>query len=341
MRRGCAQGVMRAPERLQVGMALTDTETQLADTASDTRLRHKTVHELADIGFTTLVLTPVAWMRSVDDDRVRMLDNASRSARDDRLRADVEDAKERKLHAILKPELWIEDGGRPSDVQPSDPDGWARFFESYAAFVLHYAQLAEALKVDGLVLGTGLSAASTEHPQRWTELIAKVRTLYPGKVAYAANQEKAKRIAWWDALDAIGIQLDGPLAHKNALNEDAVRAGLRRAVRELEDVAKRFEKPIWITEVGYRSVSDPFSAPHAPLTANGSHPIVDQQAQALGYKLVFEAAASTASIEALFWKGWHTEADGDTEAPYGLSARGKMAEAVLRAALSPACATSP
>jgi hypothetical protein len=50
--------------------------------------------------------------------------------------------------------------------------------------------------------------------KEWRRVIAAVRGVTSARLTYAANFDAYQRVAFWDALDAIGIQAYFPLTDK-------------------------------------------------------------------------------------------------------------------------------
>ncbi|HPH96018.1 MAG TPA: cellulase family glycosylhydrolase [Anaerolineaceae bacterium] len=71
-------------------------------------------------------------------------------------------------------------------IQPSDPEKW---WQSYEGFVMHYAQLAEAEKMEMFCVGSEMASMTygKTNQQRWKELAHKVKGIYSGKTLYHAT----------------------------------------------------------------------------------------------------------------------------------------------------------
>src|SRR5690606_38681787 len=90
---------------------------------------------------------------------------------------------------------------------------------------------------------------------------AEVRARYTGEVIYAANWSEAFAVPFWDAVDAVGVDAYFPVARRaDPTRLDLYRGWLPWRTR-LADLARRAEKPVLITELGYRSAD-----------GNGMHP---------------------------------------------------------------------
>src|SRR4029079_8696603 len=110
------------------------------------------------------------------------------------------------IRTLLKPHLWVRRGAWQGDLAMKSEADWARWFVAYEAFILHHARLAEAHHMEALAVGTELVKAS-ERTADWRRIIARVRSVYHGKLTYCANwNEEADRIAFWNDLDFIGVQ---------------------------------------------------------------------------------------------------------------------------------------
>jgi hypothetical protein len=125
-------------------------------------------------------------------------------------------------------------------------------------------QLARTSGARLVVIGTKLMSMS-RHTAQWRELVARVRAPFPGRVTFAANQlAGASKIAFWDALDYVGIDAYMPLAanNPNPTVDELVRAwtefrdetGVRHHyLDQIGALQRRTRKPVLFTELGYRS----------------------------------------------------------------------------------------
>ncbi|MEM7675554.1 MAG: hypothetical protein AAF449_06080 [Myxococcota bacterium] len=91
--------------------------------------------------------------------------------------------------------------------------------------------------------------------RKWRMLISKVRTVFSGKLTYAANFDHYQEVQFWDALDIVGINAYfelRPNLHLDDLDARLV-AGWRRVFDEIEGFRRdrRLAHPILFTELGY------------------------------------------------------------------------------------------
>ncbi len=235
----------------------------------------------------------------------------------------LREARRRGWFALLKPQIWVS-GAWPGDVDYDDPADWDKFFDRYYRWLRHYALLADMEGADGLAIGTELVQATLKYPDRWRDMIAKVRGIYRGKLTYAANWgEEFENITFMDEFDAIGLNAYYPLSGNPAATDEELLAGARAWLGEAARRTAALNKPLWLTEVGYRSVTTPWVNPHAEAGERKA----DADAQARAYRALARAAAETPQLTGVFiWK-WpsyltYTGADDSGFAPVDKPATG-------------------
>jgi len=230
------------------------------------------------------------------------------------------------MRVWLAPHLWTRGWIGDLDFGPS---GWPRFFERYRAFLLHYALLAEREGMDGLVVGHELAGASLRHPQRWRALIADVRRVYSGTLTYDANWgEELEGIAFWDALDVVGVSFYAPLAKAPTRDVAALAAGATRALRALRAVSARVKRPLLLAEVGYAPCAE---APVRPWEERNGPP--DLETQRACYEAVVQALEPCDWVAGALWWKWYSSDDRGGERDPSFTPRGKPAERVMARAL--------
>lgn len=202
---------------------------------------------------------------------------------------------DRKLHVQLKPHLWMNSGWR-SNIKLASKDEWDGWFETYRKVMLHYARMAQLTGVELFCIGTELRTSVLEQPEKWCDLIAEIRTIYSGKLTYAANWDgDYEDVQFWEELDFIGIQAYFPLTETENPDLETIKAGWNGHISGLEALSERHKKPILFTEVGYKSEA---SATIRPWEWGSSASVLyrkkSDETQLLAY-------------EALFQKLWHKE----------------------------------
>jgi len=94
-----------------------------------------------------------------------------------------------------------------SNINFDHEKDWDNWFESYRKTILHFALMAEKTKAELFCIGTELRSSVKQQPEKWKELIKEIKTIYAGKLTYAANWDcNFDTIDFWNELDYIGIQ---------------------------------------------------------------------------------------------------------------------------------------
>lgn len=293
----------------------------------------RSLDELRGLGATWVSLTPFGFMESLHSDEVRPIFDHPAGETDARVRAEIRAAHARGLAVQLKPHLWIQGGEWRARIDPGDDAAWTRWFDSYRAWLMHYAHLAAIERVEALVVGVELGSSVAQTPDRWRALIADVRRVFHGELLYAANWDAVDDVPFWDALDAIGVSFYAPLADEPGASCESMRARAGRALDRYRALSERVGRPLVLTEVGYRAASDGAVRPHEwPERAEVA---VDERAQSQALAALLSAVASRSFVRGVFLWKWFTDPDTREEGPAGFSPRGKRAEGVLRAAYAP------
>ncbi|MBC7812039.1 MAG: hypothetical protein H7175_12870, partial [Burkholderiales bacterium] len=175
------------------------------------------------------------------------------------------------------------------------------------------------------VVGTELGS-TTHRDDDWRAVIAQVRSVYAGPLTYAAlTYFEPLQIAWWDELDAIGIDAYFMVTLSKNPTPEQMRFGWGPAVTYMGWLSRRWNMPIIITEVGYMSVDGTNILP-GDWSLQGD---IDGQEQADAYRAVFESFGGHDWWQGVFW--WSLSADPAQGGPQdrGYSFHDKPAEAVL------------
>jgi hypothetical protein len=283
----------------------------------------ETIQRLKKLGVDAVSLTPFGFMRSPADDTVHLNTHSGES--DQALAAAAKQAHAAGMQVMLKPHVWIHRGDWIG-AQVITEDSWPRWFESYRAFILHYAELAQREKMDWLVIGTELSRAAVRDRARWAALIGEIRRVYKGSITYAANWNE-EGVVFWDLVDALGVQLYEPPTDKRGASLDELRAGWKKIVARLDALSARTGKKILVTELGYRATRDAHVAPSTWPESERNAPF-DGEEQARCYRAALEALMGAKWCTGVYvWK-WFTDSR-DEQGPTDFSPAGKPAEKVL------------
>ncbi|MCA9521288.1 MAG: hypothetical protein KC609_09955 [Myxococcales bacterium] len=288
--------------------------------------------ELWALGVRWISLTPFGWQPSLTSREVHLAPSHRAGENDRRIEREIRQARQLGLKVQLKPHIWVRRGAWRGAIQPAGVDGWQSWFASYRRFILHYARLAERLKVDAFVVGVEFKSSSRSQRVEWEKTIAAVRAVYRGPLTYAANWDEVATIEFWDKLDWIGVQFFPPLTTKLEPSDAELLAAVKRHLARYRRVSKRFGKPLLFTEVGYKSVHGTAIRPWDwPENLADSMRRYDARAQAQAFRAFFLGLRDVEKLAGVFvWK-WFSDVDTDEEGRLGFSPRGKIASQVIRA----------
>lgn len=281
-----------------------------------------------ELGADWISQTPFGWCPSIHDPTIRLSgERGYWGETDEGLVATARWARERGLHTLLKPHVWVHRAW-VGDIEMTSEEDWSRFFEAYEAFVLHYARLAEASGMEALAVGTELEK-TTRRTADWSRIVARVRSVYHGRLTYCANWCEADQVAFWSTLDFVGIQAYYPLRVQDPTPE-AIRAAWKPIVEQLEALHARTGKPIVFTEVGYKSLRGSLAEPWVWKTAGEE----DYALQRDAYAAMFASVWGRPWFGGAFvWK-WHPALGAPSVPPAGrerdFTPQGKPALEVIR-----------
>ncbi len=265
---------------------------------------------LKAIGVNWTAITPFGFQQSASADQIvgfaesepKELDPSMET---DDLKAEIEFAHQRGIHVALKPHIWSHDfwnGGQwHGTVQQPTPQAHARWWNSYRAMTLHYANLAEGSRADLFCIGTELVKMTTTYPEEWRTLIADVRKVYHGPLTYAAHWEREfDSIPFWDALEYIGITAYFPLNVPDTATVGQLAEAWGPHLERIGRLAKATNRPVLFMEIGYRPATGIF---REPWRYDGG--TLDYGAQQRAYEAMFRAATARPWFKGLFlWKAF-------------------------------------
>lgn len=272
-----------------------------------------------------LAATGATWVSVVVEQFQDSVDSTSifptkQTVSDAGLTSIIEQAHALHLNVALKPQVNVLTGAFRGTIGTTfTPAQWTAWFASYRTFIAHYATLAQHLGVQQFVVGTELTEASL-HAGEWKSMVSTVRSQFSGSLTYAANfDSEVQAITWWNKLNYIGVDA------YYALDTSQPDYGWAPYVAQLSALAKRWGKPILLTEIGYRSVVGATSQPwNFSLTGP-----VDTAVQAGAYAAAFEAFAHQPWFAGMYWWAWSPQIpNGPSD--NGYSPQNKPAEQQLK-----------
>lgn len=240
----------------------------------------------------------------------------------------------RKLHELkfkimLKPHLDLLEGEGKwrGEIGFDNPADWQAWFDSYTVFILHYADIANKENVELLCIGTELTNAAMTQPEHWRELIKKIREVYKGQLTYAANWDKEfKQIAFWDALDYAGVDPYFLLVTSAQPKVEELKSAWQDWLKIIEEWQKKINKPVLITEIGYKSLSGANEEPWQHSTAGE----LDLELQVNCYKALLETFWDKPWFYGAYWWYWGVNPRMGGELNRGFTPQNKPAQEVIK-----------
>jgi hypothetical protein len=217
----------------------------------------------------------------------------------------IEQAHKAGLKVMLKPHLdLIKSGCWRGEIQFCNDVDWETWFRSYGEFITHYAKLAEENGVEIFCIGVELTVPAVEKPEMWdTYVIQPVRKAFSGPITYAANwNEEYGNIAFWDKLDYAGLDAYFPLSDKDKPSIEDLRQGWKAHMEAIEAWQKKINKPVLLTEVGYKSSTGAAKAPWEHQLGRE----VDLELQKDCYTAMLEAFWDKPWFYGMYWWYWGT-----------------------------------
>ncbi len=222
----------------------------------------------------------------------------------------IAEAHKKGLRVILMPIVLLENARSGEWRGKIDPPNWDKWWEDYANFILHYAKLSAQSETEIFMVGSEL-ISTEKQADRWRNLIARVRSVFPGLISYSANWDHYRPIKWWDEVDIIGMTTYYDLTggDKPTL-EKLTRSWLSIKEDILTWHAKNFPQlPILFTEVGW---PNQVTCAQFPWNYYQSPNKPDPQAQANCFEAFFGTWISVPAVAGFIVWEWKQHPDQDT-----------------------------
>jgi len=290
---------------------------------------------IASLGSNSIELTARIWTNSATSDSV--FADPAKTESDASLLAGFQAAHAAGLSVVFKAAISSLDGTASHALAPSDAAG---FFGAYEAEIVHLATIAQEGGVQTFVIGNEMgSLTGSQYRSYWTDIISAVRQVYHGEITYAAATDEASHVSFWDDVDTIGVNTYPPLTSSqtptvqdliNAWTEVPYNPYFAQAfeykspVDFLHSLSEQYNKPVLMTEMGYRSIE---GAAISPSTLS-SNVTADPNAQADAYNAFFQVWATHGGSWLKGVELWQWDLNNQVNAT-GFSVMGKPAESVV------------
>jgi len=261
------------------------------------RMAQQSLQRIASLSANAVAIIPYTFMR---DPKVAAPIPIAQRAGQENDEASVRshyDAQQLGINTLLKPQIWLR-GSWPGEIEMDTPENWDIFFRYYTNWITHYALLAEIHQFDILCIGVEMTETGLQKPDEWRKLIRKIRAIYSGPITYGSNWgEEFEQITFWEDLDYIGVSCYYPLTKKEKISEKDLSASFSDILKILKKVQKKNQRPLLLTEIGFRNINHPWTLPHARPDGRSENP-ADQE---LAYRIVLESLQEADYITGVFW----------------------------------------
>jgi len=280
----------------------------------------QTLDELSGLGTNWIAIHPYAWISDNGALRFGESDDPGHL-----LRA-MAWARERDIQVLIIPHIgyWGTRFSWRGEIDFPDVAGWNRFYADYEGWIVRMAEIAQQGGAGLFCLGLEYDIAQ-QHESRWRALIAAVRKAYRGPLTYGAQHDKVGDIAFWDALDYIGVQAYFPLTRAVNPSEAELRRAWDARIPELRTLSRRTGKPLVFTEIGYNASARAAMAPWE-YTGGGANA---EEIRARCLAAAFDLEARFPELAGMFFWKWFPRVEGEPRENFDMRDPGPLS--LLRA----------
>ncbi len=247
------------------------------------------------------------------------------------IRTAVKRLRENGLKVCLKPIVNCSDGvwrayiGFP-ETQWGESENWKKWFDSYTAFLCHYAEIAEETGCAMFCVGCEMLGTEMKEDY-WRRTIAAVREVYRGPLVYNTNHGKELGVRWWDAVDFIGTSAYYEVGSVPGDSMENMEKAWDAHKQQLSEVSRlNGNKRIIFMEIGCRSALGCAMMPYD--FTHREFPYSEKE-QANFYESCLRSFSGEPWFAGMFWWDWYTKLP-DQSPEMGFSIAGKKAEQVVQ-----------
>ncbi len=239
----------------------------------------------------------------------------------------VEQLRKQNIKIMLKPQLWVWRGEYTGFIEMTTESDWKMLESTYSQFIMNYAKLAQDLNAELFCIGTELEKFVAARPEFWNTLIKQIKSVYKGKVTYAANWDEFKRTPFWNELDYIGIDAYFPISEEKTPSLESCLMGWEAHRKVIMETSKAMNKKVLFTEFGYRSVD---YAGKEPWKSDRSMTNVNLEAQSVLTQSLFDTFWTEDWFAGGFlWKWFHNYKDSGGLNNSQFTPQNKPVEAII------------
>lgn len=231
-----------------------------------------------------------------------------------------------KIKVMLKPQIWVWHGEYTGHIKLETEEQWQTLEASYERYIMDYAQLAQDTQVALFCIGTELESFVAARPDYWNALVKKIRTVYKGKLTYAANWDSYALVPFWEQLDYIGVDAYFPMCELQTPNPVNAVNSWKKWKQDLSSLSRKRNKQILFTEYGYTSAD--YNGLQPWKDAKQEH-AVNEKAQSILLETMYKEVWNEDWFAGGFLWKHHTEF-GRRGLEKQFAVQGKEAEAIVR-----------
>ncbi|HEX7735184.1 MAG TPA: hypothetical protein VF458_09975 [Ktedonobacteraceae bacterium] len=217
-------------------------------------------------------------------------------------------ARQMGYHVYVFPTITLDNNHAwAGTIKYADAAGNQTWFTNYWQLLKPYAQACAAAGCERFSIGNEYEGLERAPGSYWHQLLAHVRSVYPGQIVYNMNfssQLMYGAPAWMSdsLLTAVGVssyysvtteEVSAPRAQLPALWRSRVEA-------HLDKLSMDIGKPVFISEIGYRDTNYAGYKPYQAVD-DGQR---DDQMQAALYNAALEDIATDHQIDGIFIWAW-------------------------------------
>ena len=247
----------------------------------------------------------------------------------------IEHFHSRKVKVCLKPMINCADGvwraliSFPDSAMNGEDSYWKAWFESYQAYLTHYAEIAEYTGCEMFCLGCEMLSTEVKE-EYWRKTISLVRNVYSGPLVYNTNHGKEDKAAWYDEIDYLGTSAYYPVADKAGASKEEMVTVWEGIADQLEKISERLGKKVIFMEIGCRSA---LGCAQMPWDFMHQEFPFSEEEQSNFYASSLEVMSKREWFMGYFWWDWSThiyETREQALTDTGFNIHYKKAEQVLR-----------
>jgi hypothetical protein len=206
------------------------------------------IDQIAATGVNTVSFVIAAYQENASSSSIFL--DLRRAPSDERLRKLIAHARSKGLNVTLMPIVLLDNARTDEWRGKIEPEDWDHWWSDYRDIVLRYARISRETGVSVFLVGSELLSTESQ-TDKWRELIADVREIYSGRLAYSANWDHYRPIEWWDALDIVGMTTYYDLTKGETPTVERLMDAWKPIREEILSWQTTVNRPILFTEVGW------------------------------------------------------------------------------------------